>query len=278
MTDQSSSGTERYALFSGGHDSLVSADKCMTAGYTDTVLHIDTGIGIPETREYVERVCDEQGWPLEVVSSDFDYEEIVREYGFPGPGVHIIMYSKLKERALRKVARRHDEKPHFYTGVRKAESERRFRTLTDKVQEASQWVWHAPILHHSQADVDDWIDAHGLPRSPVKQTYHHSGECLCGAFGNRTEELAVLEAHYPETAERIKRLEEEVREENGADDPTSFWAHGDMSDTDLRALLADYDDAQMLLCASCESGYSYATDGGKPCNLQAATEHQEADR
>lgn len=252
-----------YALFSGGHDSLVCTDKAMTAGYTDTVLHIDTGIGIPETREYVERVCEEQGWPLVVVSSDFEYEEIVREHGFPGPGVHIIMYSKLKERALRKVARWHDEKPHFYTGVRRAESDRRFRNLDEKVKEDSQWVWHAPILYHTQEDVDQWIDTAGLPRSPVKETFHHSGECLCGAFGNRTEELVLLEAHYPKTADRIKELEEQVREERGADDPRSFWAHGDMSDQDLRALLAEYDDAQMMLCASCSGqDYPLKTDGG----------------
>lgn len=247
---------DSYALFSGGHDSLVSTHKSMLAGYTDTVLHIDTGIGIPKTQAYVERVCDNKGWPLEVVSSDFEYDEIVREYGFPGPGVHIIMYSKLKERALRKVARRHDEKPHFYTGVRRAESDRRFRNLTERRKEAQQWVWHAPILAHTQEDVDDWIESAGLPRSPVKQTFHHSGECLCGAFGNRAEELVLLEAHYPQTAERIKELEAEIQDQRGADDPRSFWAHGGMADTELRALLADYDDDQMMLCASCETGFS----------------------
>lgn len=249
------SETGHYALFSGGHDSLVSADKSMTAGYTDTVLHIDTGIGIPDTREYVERVCEEQGWPLEVVSSDFEFEDIVREYGFPGPGVHIIMYSKLKERALRKVARWHEDKPHFYTGVRRAESERRFRNLEDEVNEAQQWVWHAPILHHSQDDVDGWIESTNLPRSPVKETYHHSGECLCGAFGNRQEELVLLEAHYPEVADRIKSLEAELREERGQDDPRAYWAHGGLSDQELRGLLAEYDDNQMLLCADCERGF-----------------------
>jgi phosphoadenosine phosphosulfate reductase len=261
MGNQTKSDTGHYALFSGGHDSLVATDKAMTAGHTDTVLHIDTGIGIPETREYVEQVCDEQGWPLEVVSSDFDYAEVVKEYQFPGPAVHIIMYSKLKERALRKVARWHDDKPHFYTGVRKDESERRFRNLNDRVQEAQQWVWHAPILHHKQNDVDDWIDTHGLPRSPVKQQYHHSGECLCGAFGNRTEELTVLEAHYPDTADRIKAIEREVQAAHGDDDPRSFWGHGGMSNADLRALLAEHDDDQMMLCVDCgDWGDTYPTD------------------
>lgn len=183
----------------------------------------------------------------------FDYDEIVLEYGFPGPGVHIIMYSKLKERALRKVARKEDGKPTFITGVRQHESEVRFENVTP-TKEASQWHWKANIYDYTQTDVEAYIDHHSLQRSPVKQLYHHSGECLCGAFGNRTEELAVLEAHYPETADRIKQLEELVREKHGADNPRSYWAHGGMSSVDLRALLADNDETQMMLCASCENG------------------------
>lgn len=246
--------SKHYALFSGGHDSLVSTHQQMESGETGRVLHIDTGIGIPETHEYVERVCDEFGWPLDVVSSNFEYAEIVRENQFPGPAVHIIMYSKLKERALRVVARRHDDKPRFHTGVRRFESQIRFRNMAEPRMEAQQFIWFAPIHNFTQFAVEDYIDSNGLPRSPVKQKYHHSGECLCGAFGNRTEELVVLEAHFPETADRIKRLETEVQSIHGADDPKSYWAHGGMSSIDLRAMLADNDETQMLLCASCESG------------------------
>jgi len=269
-----SSDRYHYALFSGGHDSLVSTHKTMEAGEAETVLHIDTGIGIPETREYVEEVCDRYGWPLDVVSSEFEYDEIVKDEQFPGPPIHIIMYSKLKERALRIVARRHDGKPHFYTGVRRDESERRFRNLTGEVQEAKQWVWHAPILDYSEAAVLGYIERNDLPRSPVKKTYHHSGECLCGAFGNRTEELVLLEAHYPEVADRIKRLEAEVQEIHGADDPHSYWAHGGMDDRDLRGKIAENDDAQMILCASCEAGYSKATDGGNARSLHTGSEQE----
>lgn len=250
---------DTYTLFSGGHHSLVSTHIAMEQGGGDTVAHIDTGIGIPETRQYVEDVCDRFGWPLEVVSSDFEYEEIVKEFGFPGPGVHIIMYSKLKERALRKIARRHDDKPTFITGVRRSESQRRFANVTPE-QEAQQWVWQANIFDWSQQDVLDYIDTHELPTNRVKELYHHSGECLCGAFGNRTEELALLEAHFPDIADRIKSLEDEVQSDRGADDPRSYWAHGGMSDTDLRALLADHDDRQMMLCMSCEGGFT----GGTP--------------
>jgi len=243
----------KYALFSGGHDSLVSTHKAMSNGNAEGVLHIDTGIGVKQTQEYVRKTCERNGWGLEVVSSDHNYDEIVKENGFPGPGVHVIMYAKLKERALRKVARRHEDKPTFITGVRRHESEARFRNIDDPTVEASSWIWKANIHDFHDSDVENYITSHGLRKSPVKTKYHHSGECLCGAFGNRDEELVLLEAHFPKTAERIKKLEKEVKEIHGEDNPRSYWAHGGMSNVDLRALLADNDESQMMLCASCEN-------------------------
>lgn len=242
-----------YALFSGGHDSLVATHKAMRQGDAECVLHIDTGIGIPETKDYIHSVVDKFDWPYVSVTSDFDFEEIVLENQFPGPAVHIIMYSKLKERALRHPPRQIDGKPHYYTGVRRHESETRFRNLEEPVKEDTSWWWHAPIHDMTDQGVLDYMKEHDLPKSPVKMNFHHSGECLCGAFGNRTEELTLLEAHYPETAERIKQLESEVQEQHDSEDPRSYWAHGGMSSIDLRALLADNDESQMLLCQSCEA-------------------------
>jgi len=244
---------QNYALFSGGHDSLVATHKAMTEGIADCVLHIDTGIGIPQTKEFVRSTVDQFDWPFISVTSDFDFEEIVMENQFPGPAVHIIMYSKLKERALRHPPRQIDGKPHYYTGVRRHESDSRFRNMDEPTIEDTSWWWHAPIHDFTQQDVSEYIDANNLSRSPVKMKFHHSGECLCGAFGNRAEELTVLEAHFPETAERIKQLESKVQDKYDADDPKSYWGHGGMSSIDLRALLADNDESQMLLCASCEN-------------------------
>lgn len=246
---------QHFALFSGGHDSLVNTHKVMEDGPGECVLHIDTGIGVPETKDFVNEVCDRFDWPLITVTSDFDFEDIVLENQFPGPGVHVIMYSKLKERALRYIPRNNgmDSKPRFHTGVRRLESESRFRNIDSKTMEAAQWVWVADIHDFADDDVDQYMREFDLPKSPVKQLYHHSGECLCGAFGNRTEELTLLEAHYPETAERIKDLESKVQAKHGDDDPRSYWAHGGMSSIDLRALLADNDESQMLLCQSCEN-------------------------
>ena len=39
-----------FALFSGGHDSICSTHLAMESGVADAVVHVNTGIGIPQTR------------------------------------------------------------------------------------------------------------------------------------------------------------------------------------------------------------------------------------
>ena len=87
------------ALFSGGYDSLCATQHPRFAG----VLHINTGIGIPQTRHFVRATCRAYGWPLLEYRSPIRYEDIVLTdgYGMPGPALHSTVYSKLKERALR---------------------------------------------------------------------------------------------------------------------------------------------------------------------------------
>jgi len=48
-----------------------------------------------------------------------------------------------------------------------------------------------------------------VPRSPVADKIHKSGECLCGAFA-RPDELKEIEFWYPETAAYIKSMEAEA--------------------------------------------------------------------
>ena len=52
-----------YAMFSGGDDSLTAAlVTARTKRFTGCV-HLDTGIGIPETQEFVIETCRRMGWP-----------------------------------------------------------------------------------------------------------------------------------------------------------------------------------------------------------------------
>jgi 3'-phosphoadenosine 5'-phosphosulfate sulfotransferase (PAPS reductase)/FAD synthetase len=111
-----------FLLFSGGYDSLVATHLSATL-LEDTmrkyashfgdrvpavhVLHVNTGIGVPQTRDYVRSVAHTQGWHYLEYTTPESYEESVLRYGFPGPGQHSTMYSRLKERAIRLAIRDH---------------------------------------------------------------------------------------------------------------------------------------------------------------------------
>lgn len=215
------SATGRFSLFSGGHDSLANTSVCTAwareRGVEMKVVHISTGIGIPETREFVEAVCEARGWPLLVYrASDYGvtYEWLVMKYGFPGPAHHNLCYNLLKQRALRALVRDHKrdraDRVLLCSGVRAQESQRRFAgtKVIEHRREGAQ-VWVNPIVTWSKRDCLDEIERAGLPRNPVVDKLHKSGECLCGAFA-RKGEIEELELWYPEVAAEIHALEAKV--------------------------------------------------------------------
>ena len=210
-----------FALFSGGHDSLTNTAVCMAwaerRGVSMKVAHIATGIGIPDTFEFVQAVCADRGWELLVYSAaehGRTYESLVTEYGFPGPAHHNLMYNQLKQRALRALVRDHKtdrfDRVLLASGVREQESNRRFQGTSVKFarREGAQ-VWVNPIVEWSKSDCHAYMAEHDLPRNPVVDTIHKSGECLCGAFA-RKGEMDELELWYPEVAARIHALEDQV--------------------------------------------------------------------
>lgn len=260
-SEESTAEILHYAMFSGGHDSLVSTHYCMENGHTDAVLHLDTGTGIPENEQYVRDVCDRNGWQLRIETPNKSLAEFAKEWGFPGSAAHGWAYRYFKAHSLQRVAADLDEKPHFWTGVRKDESERRMRTVKSETQEdaTGRWMWHAPIADWSKQDCEDYIEEHELPRNSVVENIHRSGECYCGAFAHRDEELVELQAHYPDHYERLMGVEQQVQDEIGTSEDHCFWGHSEMSSKELRALIAEHDEAQMVLCSDCELA---APDGG----------------
>src|SRR5436189_263454 len=104
------------ALFSGGYDSLVTTHVAMSylkrhhPSLPRFTAHINTGIGIEETRTFVRNTCKEYKWELKEYHSPFKYEDIVLEHGFPGPASHRYMYIRLKERAIDEMVRAHKTK------------------------------------------------------------------------------------------------------------------------------------------------------------------------
>lgn len=210
VTDHDLSGV--YALFSGGHDSLTATALAAKHPAFRGAVHINTGIGIEETREFVRATCERQGWPLvEVKAEAGKYEELVlTRGGFPaGVQSHNSMLFYLKQQPLARWFRTVDGRAGFVTGIRKHESVRRsVAGISVPIRPDGRKVWVSPILDWTKVDCGRLIAAEGLTRNKVVDLLHRSGECLCGALA-REREIHEIAAWFPEAAQRIHDLERE---------------------------------------------------------------------
>lgn len=202
------------ALFSGGHDSLTCTHVASKHPLFKGVIHIDTGTGLPQTRQFVEETCKREGWDLIIQKPATTYEMLIVKYGFPGAAQHAHMYRYLKERPLAqaktKASQRYGcKRIGFITGVRSQESARRMGHVEAHHKDKAG-VWVAIIHDWSALDCNQYVTTHHLPRNPVKDTMHLSGECFCGSFA-RPEEKRELEVWYPEHAKKIEAWQELVR-------------------------------------------------------------------
>lgn len=213
-----------FALFSGGHDSLCSTAVAAKHPAFTAAVHINTGIGIKETRQFVRTTCRTHGWPLIEMHPDRKtYRDLVIEQGMPaGPKAHNTTYYWLKQRQVRRLVAEHKQGRHgrvvLVTGIRKQESERRMSAVMSvPVHRIGAQVWVNPILEWSKADCQDFMEAEGLKRNRVVDLLHRSGECLCGALARRSE-LKDIEGWFPLTAQEIYTYERLAEEHGHRDD------------------------------------------------------------
>jgi len=269
-----------FSCLSGGHDSLTVTH--FAAQYLkdrlDAVVHINTGIGIEETREFVRDTCNNFGWRLleykatENTKADgtpdpMIYRDLVLKHGFPGPYGHGLMYARLKERQLKRLIRDHKQKGRkilLVSGIRQEESSRRMR-LKEPISEQGSFYWVNPFFFQDELFVDRYMKEHALPRNPVKDTFCMSGECLCGAFAHKGE-LEELEFHYPETARVIRDLEKEVRAAGfpwGWEEQVPNWWSARQSAKkagQVDAFEQETEDEIRMMCTTCEIEYEKAKE------------------
>lgn len=207
-----------WVASSFGGDSITVIEMFQSHPLFKGVLHIITGIGVPEVSHYGRDLCATRGWAYKEYRTDPEvYRRWVLRYGFPGPAMHPMMYRILKERRVRDFVR--DQKTHprhnigILSGARIQESKRRMGTSKPHTKIGSQ-VWINPILYFGDDDKARSETRFNIGRSPVARELGMSGECLCGSMadGDGPQELAQLAIFYPETAAYIRRLQEECRE------------------------------------------------------------------
>jgi 3'-phosphoadenosine 5'-phosphosulfate sulfotransferase (PAPS reductase)/FAD synthetase len=209
-----------FALFSGGHDSLCSTAVASKHPAFSAAVHINTGIGIADTRTFVRETCERHDWPLiEMHPDGLTYRDLVVEKGMPaGPKAHNTTYYWLKQRQVRRLVREHKQGRNgrivLATGIRTAESERRMAAVMSvPVHRIGAQVWVNPILDWTKADCHDFMESEGLKRNRVVDLLHRSGECLCGALARRSE-FKDIEGWFPLVAQEIRGYER-LAAENG---------------------------------------------------------------
>lgn len=198
-----------WALCSGGNDSLCSTHIAMGTGLCDGVASINTTIGLQQTRDHLTSVAERFGWPLRWLSPPVPYLELCRTHGMPGPGNHPLIYTRLKERCVRRLIRDSKRGPKdrvvLISGIRLSESVRRMGNAEPIHREFSA-VWVAPIINWDNEDKTVYQIEHAIPRNPVTPILGISGECLCGAFAKPGEREKIA-AHYPGAEALIQECE-----------------------------------------------------------------------
>src|SRR5574343_686566 len=201
-------------MYSGGNDS--STFMHVLKESLTHAAHMNTGIGIRETREFVRSVCSQYGLPLLEVQPKEGraYEDLVRTWGFPGPSAHGFMYRYLKERGFGVVRKNFVTKPRhervvFVSGVRVFESDRRMRNTEERRRDGSI-QWCSAVMYWTNDHMREYRERFDVPRNPVSDHMHMSGECLCGSYA-KPGEIHEIEFFYPEAAAEIHRLESVAR-------------------------------------------------------------------
>lgn len=208
-----------FVGFSGGTDSLICADLTMKYYPDAKIFHANTGIGLTKTRNYVRDICMKRGWDLIEIRAKEDcgqdYEQMVLDYGFPGPAMHRKMYQRLKERCTEELHRRYKKKRGnkimLVTGIRHDESQVRAGYANSIIDKVGGVVWVNAYYWFTKQDKYDYIEENGLWVNPVHKTIGMSGECLCGAYAHKGE-LDLIRLVEPETADYIEDLQKRVME------------------------------------------------------------------
>lgn len=215
-------------MFSGGNDSLVTVWTlslwAKARGVPFVVAHINTGIGVEETRLHVRQTVPAMGWKLlEFKTDPAHYVRMVTGQerhrsipgGFPGPTLHSMYYRELKDRRVDELLRtlkaggNRMDQVMLVTGIRRSESQRRMGYATPINKHRAQ-VWVNPLINWQTDHLLDVRDAARLPVSPVSNTLHMSGECLCGAM-NHPGEYDLIRFFYPKTADYIDQIAAQAR-------------------------------------------------------------------
>lgn len=239
------SKSDWFYLMSGGKDSVAAAlmaDKAIQQNYqkTPVAVYLDTTVGIPANRIYVEELCDRMGWQLWTLRTHEHYRDRVQENGCPGPADHSRTYNVLKGRQLSKLTTVATN-PVFVTGINKHESRQRAQSgKADKKQRR----WHVkPIFTLTDGEIREYVEQHAPVTNPLWDTNYFQ-DCACGAMATPEELIDAAGDGFGWFVQRIREYAESAEFQ----DKRGTWGWGGASEKMQRALDHENDNDQMTLC------------------------------
>ena len=270
-----------YVGYSGGKDSGIALDY--TAKYFPDnfkgVIFADTGIGTQATIDFVKNYCKERNYPLNIVKPEnvirkkdsipFSYENLVMRWGFPTYSGHRIVMQQLKLFPIRQFIhqrKKSGERPAIISGIRKKESARsknkKWFNPIDK-DAGNQLIFVKPLYYKSNNWVMRYFIENDIKRSPVYETLHISGDCLCGCFAKK-DEAKLIQMFHPDVYQKIINLEKKFNSiPNHKYKKYSKWGNTNMkSITEVEAQT----NIESFICSDCILDRSATDDDTKRFN------------
>src|SRR3712207_5849774 len=159
----------------GGGEGMALLDMISKVTDKVTVLTIDTGFIFKETAEFREEVMRRYKLPVEVLKPELTIEEQVERYGEQMRTCTPNLCCQIRKiEPLQKALNRYDA---WMTGIRREQTPQRAGTKVIAWEERYQAAKIAPMPDWTEAQVWDYVRAHGVPVNPLLHQGYKSIGC-----------------------------------------------------------------------------------------------------
>jgi len=169
-------------------------------------IYLDTCVGVPLNRLYVEQFCDWLGIQLWTLRTDESFLEWLRRDGAPGGGAHQNVRNELKDRQVSLRTSKLDH-PHYILGISADESNT--RAAFSKCREVGRHVEVYPVHRIPLKRRAEIILRSDCPRNPLWECPECIKDCGCLANGDPSELDKTIEL-FPEFGQRLREWEESI--------------------------------------------------------------------
>ncbi len=232
--------TTVHCFFSGGRDSAatcyIAFQVAQRRGWNFRLVHINTTVGIKQTREYVKQYAQWLGAELIVLRPKKTFKEYAAQRGmWPSlwPVQYRWCYFDLKlDPTVEYLEENYGANDLVVLGVKGPDSKFRLGEYTSaffvrsysKRLKVKAW---APLWNATDEIVERLIRRYNIPRNPVWR-YGFSGECLCLA-GTPIYRVALILRYFPEETKELLEVDDIIQKNRRSGEPSApfrVWQAG----------------------------------------------------